>query len=155
MDKIEALADSVESDLRKRDTVEVDSKIVGNIVMRKLKSLDKVAYIRFASVYLGFEDLDRFGEELEKLQKISQSSKQRIEVIVSRAQRKKSSTSEVVVELVADVQHKRVAFKEMGQNLYQSFYRVFEKVESAVARRKKIARPRISRLKKVVEEIEE
>ncbi|KKT31906.1 MAG: hypothetical protein UW18_C0002G0100 [Microgenomates group bacterium GW2011_GWF1_44_10] len=80
---------------------------------------------------------------------------QRIEVIVSRAQRKKSSTSEVVVELVADVQHKRVAFKEMGQNLYQSFYRVFEKVESAVARRKKIARPRISRLKKVVEEIEE
>ena len=69
MDKIEALADSVESELRKRDTVEVDSKIVGNVTMRKLKSLDKVAYIRFASVYLGFEDLDRFGEELEKLQK--------------------------------------------------------------------------------------
>ncbi|MBI2134462.1 transcriptional repressor NrdR [Candidatus Woesearchaeota archaeon] len=69
MDKIEALVDSVESDLRKRDTVEVDSKIIGNVVMKKLKSLDKVAYIRFASVYLGFEDLDRFGEELEKLQK--------------------------------------------------------------------------------------
>ena len=68
-DKIETLVDAVESDLRKRDTVEVDSKIVGNVVMRKLKSLDKVAYIRFASVYLEFEDLDRFGEELEKLQK--------------------------------------------------------------------------------------
>ena len=69
MDKIENLADYVESELRKRDSVEVESKTIGKIVMRKLKSLDKVAYIRFASVYLGFEDLDRFGEELEKLQK--------------------------------------------------------------------------------------
>ena len=69
MDKIEKLIDSVESDLRKRDSVEVDSKTIGKIVMRKLKSLDKVAYIRFASVYSEFEDLDRFGEELEKLQK--------------------------------------------------------------------------------------
>jgi transcriptional repressor NrdR len=69
MDKIEQLVDAVESDLRKRDTVEVDSKIIGKTVMRKLKSLDKVAYIRFASVYLEFDDLNRFGEELEKLQK--------------------------------------------------------------------------------------
>ncbi|MBI2208514.1 transcriptional repressor NrdR [Candidatus Woesearchaeota archaeon] len=69
MDKIEALVDSVESDLRKRDTVEVDSKIIGKLVMKKLKSLDKVAYIRFASVYLEFEDLNRFEEELDKLQK--------------------------------------------------------------------------------------
>jgi len=69
MDKIEALVDSLESDLRKRDTVEVDSKIIGKLVMKKLKSLDKVAYIRFASVYLEFEDLTRFEEELEKLQK--------------------------------------------------------------------------------------
>jgi transcriptional repressor NrdR len=69
MEKIEKLVDSVESDLRKRDTIEVDSKTIGDIVMRKLKSLDKVAYIRFAAVYLQFEDLDRFGEELEKLQK--------------------------------------------------------------------------------------
>jgi len=69
MDKIEKLVDSVESDLRKRDSVEVDSKTIGKIVMRKLKTLDKIAYIRFASVYSEFEDLDRFGEELEKLQK--------------------------------------------------------------------------------------
>jgi len=69
MDKIESVVDGVESELRKRDTVEVDSKIIGNLVMKKLKSLDKVAYIRFASVYLEFEDLTRFGEELEKLQK--------------------------------------------------------------------------------------
>ena len=69
LEKIERLVDEVESDLRKRDSVEVESKIVGDIVMKKLKSLDKVAYIRFASVYREFEDLDRFTEELEKLQK--------------------------------------------------------------------------------------
>ena len=69
LDKIEKLVDEVESDLRKRDSVEVDSKIIGEIAMKKLKTLDKVAYIRFASVYREFEDLDRFEEELEKLQK--------------------------------------------------------------------------------------
>ena len=69
LDKIEKLVDDVESDLRKRDSVEVDSKTIGRLVMKKLKSLDKVAYIRFASVYLEFEDLARFEEELDKLQK--------------------------------------------------------------------------------------
>lgn len=69
IEKIESIVDDVESDLRKRDSVEVDSKIIGQIVMRKLKSIDKIAYIRFASVYHEFEDLERFEEELEKLQK--------------------------------------------------------------------------------------
>ena len=69
LEKIEKLVDEVESDLRKRDSVEVDSKVIGELVMKRLKALDKVAYIRFASVYREFEDLERFGEELEKLQK--------------------------------------------------------------------------------------
>ncbi|MBI2107814.1 transcriptional repressor NrdR [Candidatus Woesearchaeota archaeon] len=69
LEKIEKIADDVESDLRKRDSVEIDSRVIGEITMRKLKSLDKIAYIRFASVYREFEDLDRFEEELEKLQK--------------------------------------------------------------------------------------
>lgn len=69
MDKIEKLIEEVESDLRKRDSVEVESKVIGEIAMKKLKAVDKVAYIRFASVYREFEDLDRFEEELEKLQK--------------------------------------------------------------------------------------
>ena len=69
LEKIEKLVDDVESDLRKRDSVEVESKVIGEIAMKKLKTLDKVAYIRFASVYREFEDLDRFEEELEKLQK--------------------------------------------------------------------------------------
>jgi len=69
LEKIEKLVDYVESDLRKRDSVEIESKILGRITMRKLRSLDKVAFLRFASVYLEFEDIDRFEEELEKLQK--------------------------------------------------------------------------------------
>jgi|SRR3989338_6574566 len=69
LDKIEKLVDDVESDLRKRDSVEVESKTIGEIVMKKLKNLDKVAYIRFASVYREFDDLERFAEEVEKLQK--------------------------------------------------------------------------------------
>src|SRR3989338_8044760 len=60
LEKIEKLVDEVESDLRKRDSVEVDSKTIGEIVMKKLKTLDKVAYIRFAYVYREFEDLERF-----------------------------------------------------------------------------------------------
>ena len=69
LDKIDKLVDEVESDLRKRDSVEVESKTIGEIAMKKLKTLDKLAYIRFASVYREFEDLNRFEEELDKLQK--------------------------------------------------------------------------------------
>ena len=69
LNKIEQLVDSVESELRKMESLEVDSKSIGRVVMKRLKSLDKLAYIRFASVYLQFDDLERFEEELEKLQK--------------------------------------------------------------------------------------
>ena len=44
------------------------TKMVGNLVMDALKKLDKVAYIRFASVYRSFEDIREFGEEIAKLQ---------------------------------------------------------------------------------------
>ena len=69
LEKIEKLIDDVESDLRKRESVAIESKTIGRIAMRKLRSLDKVAFLRFASVYLEFEDLARFEEELDKLQK--------------------------------------------------------------------------------------
>lgn len=48
---------------------EVPSKSVGNLVMDELKKLDKVAYIRFASVYLSFENINEFTKEIEKLKK--------------------------------------------------------------------------------------
>lgn len=46
---------------------EVPSKLVGNLVLDGLKSLDKVAYIRFASIYLSFDDIAEFTKEIEKL----------------------------------------------------------------------------------------
>jgi transcriptional repressor NrdR len=69
LEKIEKLVDAVESDLSKRDSVEVESKTIGRLAMRRLRTLDKVAFLRFASVYLEFEDIARFEEELDKLQK--------------------------------------------------------------------------------------
>lgn len=67
-DTVQKIADSIEPELRKRYGQEVDSKTIGRVIMRKLKSVDKVAYIRFASVYREFEDLEEFKEELGKLQ---------------------------------------------------------------------------------------
>lgn len=48
---------------------EISSDEIGEIVMEHLKDLDKVAYVRFASVYRNFTDLDSFYKELEKIQK--------------------------------------------------------------------------------------
>ncbi len=67
--KLETIADEIEAELRRREIAEVPSKTIGKVVMRKLKSIDKIAYIRFASVYQDFESLESFKEELEKLEK--------------------------------------------------------------------------------------
>lgn len=53
---------------------EISSQFVGTLVMNALKDLDKVAYIRFASVYLSFDDVKQFGDEIEKLTNEGQSS---------------------------------------------------------------------------------
>jgi len=66
---IENAVDAIERELRRKDTIEIPSKVVGEIVMRKLKGLDKVAYIRFASVYRSFEDVESFKEEIRNLTK--------------------------------------------------------------------------------------
>jgi transcriptional repressor NrdR len=64
---IERTVDQIESDLRSRDTLEVRSSVVGDLVMGKLRTLDKVAYIRFASVYRAFADVSSFEDELRKI----------------------------------------------------------------------------------------
>ena len=69
MEKIEDIVKEIEAELREKGENEIPSKKLGQMVMRKLKALDKVAYIRFASVYREFEDLESFREELGKLQK--------------------------------------------------------------------------------------
>ncbi|UYA59321.1 Ribonucleotide reductase transcriptional regulator NrdR [Pectobacterium sp. F1-1] len=58
----------IKSHLRATGEREVTTKMVGNLVMEALRKLDKVAYIRFASVYRSFEDIREFGEEIARLQ---------------------------------------------------------------------------------------
>jgi transcriptional repressor NrdR len=69
MDTIEETVDEIEQSLRKRKTTEIPSKAVGEIVVRRLRALDKVAYIRFASVYHSFEDIESFEKEVKSLLK--------------------------------------------------------------------------------------
>lgn len=65
--KIEAIASEIESQLQELSRNEVSSQYVGELVMEKLKEVDEVAYVRFASVYRKFADKTEFLEELKKL----------------------------------------------------------------------------------------
>ncbi|MGK2889609.1 MAG: transcriptional regulator NrdR [Candidatus Malihini olakiniferum] len=67
-DDVENALNHIKSQLRATGEREVTAKMIGNLVMDALKSLDKVAYIRFASVYRSFEDIREFGEEIARLQ---------------------------------------------------------------------------------------
>lgn len=67
MAQIERVADEVEQELRGRLESEVQSEKVGEMVMDRLKSLDEIAYVRFASVYRSFKDIQTFMEELSKI----------------------------------------------------------------------------------------
>ena len=64
---IQKLIDSVETELFKREEKEIPSAAIGKIVMDKLKDLDAVAYVRFASVYREFKDVNTFMSELKKI----------------------------------------------------------------------------------------
>ena len=66
-EEIDKIVGEVEQRLRNMEGTEIRSKIIGEDVMRRLKKLDKVAYIRFASVYKDFEDVESFKEAVEKL----------------------------------------------------------------------------------------
>ncbi len=64
---IEALVDGVEEALEAADTREVESYALGELVMERLRNLDQVAYVRFASVYRNFQDTTEFMEEVREL----------------------------------------------------------------------------------------
>lgn len=66
-EQIEQAVQEIENRLRGADSDEIPSKMIGDLVMRTLKKLDKVAYIRFASVYREFEDVESFEKELKTL----------------------------------------------------------------------------------------
>ncbi len=64
---LEKLADSIEAAMQEASGIEISSRELGNLVMEKLRALDQVAYVRFASVYRRFEDVDQFVRELHQL----------------------------------------------------------------------------------------
>jgi transcriptional repressor NrdR len=68
-EKIELGINQIKSSLRATGEREVASSLLGELVMDVLKKLDKVAYVRFASVYRSFEDVKEFNEEIAKLDK--------------------------------------------------------------------------------------
>ncbi|HLD75458.1 MAG TPA: transcriptional regulator NrdR [Candidatus Norongarragalinales archaeon] len=68
-EQVEDVVDKVEWELRHRGESEVPSSKIGELVLKKLKKLDEVAYIRFASVYRSFTDLESFVGEVKALQK--------------------------------------------------------------------------------------
>ena len=68
-DKIEKVISEIENNIKERKSKEVSSKLVGELAMKKLRALDKVAYIRFASVYRSFGDIKEFEKEVRALKK--------------------------------------------------------------------------------------
>ena len=66
-EQINRTVDDIENDIFKREVSEISSSEIGEIVMERIKDLDQVAYVRFASVYREFKDVNTFIEEIRKL----------------------------------------------------------------------------------------
>ena len=67
MEQITALVDEIENDIFNMDKREISSEEIGELVMNKLKDFDSVAYVRFASVYREFKDVNTFMDEIKKI----------------------------------------------------------------------------------------
>ncbi len=65
--EIEEIADGIVDSLERSESGELESRAIGEAVMRRLKDLDQVAYVRFASVYRNFQDTEEFLEEIRTL----------------------------------------------------------------------------------------
>jgi transcriptional repressor NrdR len=70
-DTIEQIVDDIEDRLRKSGKGEVAASVIGDMVMERLRQLDGIAYIRFASVYRGFDDIEEVLEEADAYTKLS------------------------------------------------------------------------------------
>lgn len=66
LELVDDITDQVEMEMLRSDKQEITTKTVGSAVLKKLKKVDKVAWLRFASVYLEFEDLSDFEKLIEK-----------------------------------------------------------------------------------------
>lgn len=69
MSQLETIADNAETMVQESSEREVSTRAIGEMIMNELKNLDKVAYVRFASVYLDFKDIQEFMSELKDLLK--------------------------------------------------------------------------------------
>ena len=69
MQKISETIEAIETEVFGREDKEIESRQIGEIVMARLKDLDAVAYVRFASVYREFKDVETFMDELKKILK--------------------------------------------------------------------------------------
>ena len=68
-EEVETLIEDIKKDIRSYGEREVRSRLIGEVIMKRLRRLDEVAFIRFAYVYRRFEDITEFSEEVEKLTK--------------------------------------------------------------------------------------
>jgi transcriptional repressor NrdR len=66
-DKVEEIIDELEREINQHSEGEINSTEVGDMVVKKLKDIDHVAYLRFASVYKSFNDVESFEKELKEL----------------------------------------------------------------------------------------
>lgn len=78
--KVNSLVESIEKDILTTGESEITTEKIGNIVMKRLKKFDPVAYIRFASVYREFEDPQQFLEEIKHIKKKKNKKKQALPV---------------------------------------------------------------------------
>jgi|TARA_B100000809_G_scaffold76340_1_gene74110 transcriptional repressor NrdR len=68
-EEVETLIEDIKKDIRSSGEREVRSRLIGEVIMKRLRRVDEVAFIRFASVYRRFEDITEFSEEVDKLAK--------------------------------------------------------------------------------------
>lgn len=67
IEKIDKMINNIEEQLRKKGVKELKSSMIGELIMRKIKKLDNVAYLRFASVYRDFQDIKDFKQEIRAI----------------------------------------------------------------------------------------
>lgn len=66
-EKVNRIASEIEEQIRRKGKMEIKSKTIGEMMIKKIKKLDKIAYVRFASVYRDFKDLEDFKQEIKGL----------------------------------------------------------------------------------------
>ncbi|MBU1199413.1 MAG: transcriptional regulator NrdR [Nanoarchaeota archaeon] len=77
-EQVDKIVDDIEKTLRNMQTMEVKSSFIGDLVIKHLKKLDSVAYIRFASVYRDFKDIGEFEKELKLLKNKNNNNKTKL-----------------------------------------------------------------------------